>query len=140
MRISDWSSDLCSSDLWIEDRALARADPHAKWHRPLPGRASALCRRFALRPIVGLRHRRARGAGPARRSLAGGTGDLHVARLPDTRQPGRGGGWAGVRRHGSQWWHHHLLRSEEHTSELQSIMRISYAVLCLKKKKTNTTQ
>src|SRR3546814_9851379 len=28
-------------------------------------------------------------------------------------------------------------RSEEHTSELQSLMRISYAVLCLKKKKTN---
>src|SRR3546814_4209790 len=31
------------------------------------------------------------------------------------------------------------LRSEEHTSELQSLMRISYAVFCLKKKKTNTT-
>src|SRR3546814_6520328 len=30
------------------------------------------------------------------------------------------------------------LRSEEHTSELQSLMRISYAVFCLKKKKTNT--
>src|SRR3546814_1080685 len=30
------------------------------------------------------------------------------------------------------------LRSEEHTSELQSLMRISYAVLCLKKKKQNT--
>src|SRR3546814_9152020 len=30
-----------------------------------------------------------------------------------------------------------LGRSEEHTSELQSLMRISYAVLCLKKKKTN---
>src|SRR3546814_7465851 len=29
------------------------------------------------------------------------------------------------------------VRSEEHTSELQSLMRISYAVLCLKKKKTN---
>src|SRR3546814_4550932 len=29
----------------------------------------------------------------------------------------------------------HLLRSEEHTSELQSLMRISYAVFCLKKKK-----
>src|SRR3546814_5521041 len=28
---------------------------------------------------------------------------------------------------------HHLLRSEEHTSELQSLMRISYAVFCLKK-------
>src|SRR3546814_19989398 len=36
---------------------------------------------------------------------------------------------------------HHLLailrRSEEHTSELQSLMRISYAVFCLKKKNTN---
>src|SRR3546814_7642688 len=36
-------------------------------------------------------------------------------------------------------WPHgclHFLRSEEHTSELQSLMRISYAVFCLKKKKT----
>src|SRR3546814_8060826 len=32
-----------------------------------------------------------------------------------------------------------LPRSEEHTSELQSLMRISYAVFCLKKKKINTT-
>src|SRR3546814_2842066 len=31
-------------------------------------------------------------------------------------------------------------RSEEHTSELQSLMRISYAVFCLKKKKTNEQQ
>src|SRR3546814_8193354 len=31
-------------------------------------------------------------------------------------------------------------RSEEHTSELQSLMRISYAVFCLKKKKQNTTR
>src|SRR3546814_5769327 len=31
-------------------------------------------------------------------------------------------------------------RSEEHTSELQSLMRISYAVFCLKKKKTTTTK
>src|SRR3546814_7674337 len=31
-------------------------------------------------------------------------------------------------------------RSEEHTSELQSLMRISYAVFCLKKKKTNNTK
>src|SRR3546814_6940710 len=37
---------------------------------------------------------------------------------------------------------HEQLRSEEHTSELQSLMRISYAVFCLKKKKKhrNTTQ
>src|SRR3546814_8616225 len=32
-----------------------------------------------------------------------------------------------------------ILRSEEHTSELQSLMRISYAVFCLKKKKTQKT-
>src|SRR3546814_5480727 len=32
------------------------------------------------------------------------------------------------------------MRSEEHTSELQSLMRISYAVFCLKKKNTHTTQ
>src|SRR3546814_9365562 len=32
------------------------------------------------------------------------------------------------------------LRSEEHTSELQSLMRISYAVLCLKKKQSETTR
>src|SRR3546814_6312155 len=44
------------------------------------------------------------------------------------------------------WRHRRLVhrqfiwtRSEEHTSELQSLMRISYAVFCLKKKKTNTS-
>src|SRR3546814_3596596 len=35
--------------------------------------------------------------------------------------------------------HPYGLRSEEHTSELQSLMRISYAVFCLKKKKTHST-
>src|SRR3546814_7479648 len=41
------------------------------------------------------------------------------------------GGTGGTRRWRS---HHTLYRSEEHTSELQSLMRISYAVFCLKKK------
>src|SRR3546814_9647638 len=36
--------------------------------------------------------------------------------------------------------HLDALRSEEHTSELQSLMRISYAVFCLKKKKHTTTK
>src|SRR3546814_3689353 len=40
----------------------------------------------------------------------------------------------GVLRHAD----HQAARSEEHTSELQSLMRISYAVFCLKKKKNNT--
>src|SRR3546814_2443016 len=47
---------------------------------------------------------------------------------------------------GSQWRLYALffvfggLRSEEHTSELQSLMRISYAVFCLKKKKKKTSK
>src|SRR3546814_4853966 len=40
---------------------------------------------------------------------------------------------------GSSKPHEDVARSEEHTSELQSLMRISYAVFCLKKKKTNQT-
>src|SRR3546814_9444057 len=36
--------------------------------------------------------------------------------------------------------HHRASRSEEHTSELQSLMRISYAVFCLKKKKKTTNK
>src|SRR3546814_7434084 len=44
------------------------------------------------------------------------------------------------RKHHSLWRHRNLVwgRSEEHTSELQSLMRISYAVFCLKKKNTQT--
>src|SRR3546814_8192029 len=38
----------------------------------------------------------------------------------------------------SYCWHHDGRRSEEHTSELQSLMRISYAVFCLKKKTCTT--
>src|SRR3546814_8618576 len=38
-------------------------------------------------------------------------------------------------RPGSPWRDYYVWRSEEHTSELQSLMRISYAVFCLKKKK-----
>src|SRR3546814_3914373 len=41
-----------------------------------------------------------------------------------------------LRRH----WEINLLRSEEHTSELQSLMRISYAVFCLNKKNNNKQQ
>src|SRR3546814_9755432 len=37
-----------------------------------------------------------------------------------------------------KWKNPQALRSEEHTSELQSLMRISYAVFCWKKKKNNT--
>src|SRR3546814_6936782 len=57
------------------------------------------------------------------------SGDINIYALFVERAFGliRRGGMAG------------LLRSEEHTSELQSLMRISYAVFCLKKKNTNTS-
>src|SRR3546814_902343 len=41
--------------------------------------------------------------------------------------------------HGEDWFEDWFHRSEEHTSELQSLMRISYAVFCLKKKNKSQT-
>src|SRR3546814_2474645 len=57
---------------------------------------------------------------------ATGAGEVHLrpAVLPR----------AGLRDLAAELLRHHLERSEEHTSELQSLMRISYAVFCLKKK------
>src|SRR3546814_3103098 len=78
MRISDWSSDVCSSDLIPPRR---RVVPQFEISE---GRAGA---------------------------------DLHKGPFS------------------ALWRNEHINRSEEHTSELQSLMRISYAVFCLKKKK-----
>src|SRR3546814_7908188 len=55
---------------------------------------------------------------------------MHIAGFTRSLRPG-------VEVHGA---HHRALRSEEHTSELQSLMRISYAVFCLTKKKQNTIE
>src|SRR3546814_3712055 len=52
----------------------------------------------------------------------------------ELQAPQQGGGIDEVQRDGAAG----LARSEEHTSELQSLMRISYAVFCLKKKKVST--
>src|SRR3546814_6883022 len=60
--------------------------------------------------------------GRARREISGSPGDPHHALVP-----GKGRTRSGV-----------PARSEEHTSELQSLMRISYAVFCLQKKKKST--
>src|SRR3546814_1104178 len=56
------------------------------------------------------------------------------------RRAGRSGSRTSSRRCGLRQGGAHCTaaRSEEHTSELQSLMRISYAVFCLKKKKTKT--
>src|SRR3546814_4341508 len=70
-------------------------------------------------------------AQPARTAARDGPDRLRHRRtaLADRRRQG----WAGDDQHPAQ------PRSEEHTSELQSLMRISYAVFCLKKKNNNNT-
>src|SRR3546814_8823929 len=87
MRISDWSSDVCSSDLCSPD------EPFIK---------EAISRERADLPLGKIEYA----------DLRQGRGHLQTALFGE--QP------------------HHMVRSEEHTSELQSLMRISSAVFCLK--------
>src|SRR3546814_2194984 len=104
MRISDWSSDVCSSDLPARGRQqLLRPPRRAVEVQPELGRERR-------RQVLRRRHAVVRRAAP----------DLVTGRSPT-------GANVVVATFS--------LRSEEHTSELQSLMRISYAVFCLKKKK-----
>src|SRR3546814_7752965 len=124
MRISDWSSDVCSSDL-----AVHGDDP-----RPGSGGHD--------RPAADPRAARP-GCGETPSERAGRPAEAHpmeqTAFPPDRRRRGGQGERPGFDRAGPD--HRHSggrrmkIRSEEHTSELQSLMRISYAVFCLKKKK-----
>src|SRR3546814_4297631 len=99
MRISDWSSDVCSSDLG------------ARSEGPCPAAADEQAR--ASSPDGGDGH-------PSRLARWNGDPGAGVVHARSHRLCGR-----------TPQKHH---RSEEHTSELQSLMRISYAVFCLKKK------
>src|SRR3546814_10115898 len=108
MRISDWSSDGCSSD---HERLPARGDglgDRLEVDLGLAGAGHAVQQRDREGIVVG-GGAHACAQGLDRRDL-----------LPGELRPGR--------------------RSEGHTSELQSLMRLSYAVLCLKKKKQQYTQ
>src|SRR3546814_5223175 len=126
MRISDWSSDVCSSDLVEARRAPVAPAVDADVHAPDGAVAG---------PGQAADHQRAAPVGHRRLRAGAGDDRLHV------HQPGEAprlavGQQVGVLRG--------LLavvpgRSEEHTSELQSLMRISYAVFCLKKKKHEST-
>src|SRR3546814_2161688 len=108
MRISDWSSDVCSSDLRV---------PHPPRNSSARGasrlRSGWRCGSARSRKCSSRRYHSAR-TSPKRLAPA------HEP-IPRVRR--------GSRSRPSQ------ARSEEHTSELQSLMRISYAVFCLKKKK-----
>src|SRR3546814_7127457 len=106
MRISDWSSDVCSSDLLQDDVAGAWA-PLATLVR-LPTLDGLQCDDHACH-LTG-RDLYLLAAVATTADFAG------AVEVPD--------GFTGSG----------IARSEEHTSELQSLMRISYAVFCLKKK------
>src|SRR3546814_8479686 len=116
MRISDWSSDVCSSDLLL--CALA----------PTLRRGVDRSSSTRFRAGCGLE-------GP-QLPLRSMRSQVDCAALPDLRRamwPLRPclRPWPCPSRSSE-------LRSEEHTSELQSLMRISYAVFCLKKKHNDT--
>src|SRR3546814_3650855 len=152
MRISDWSSDVCSSDLRYDQQPCAwRNISHGG---QLYGHGGEPARR-AFRPGLGRRRFRQHPAhstqSPAPRQR-GGTGDGAMSQISlPLDWTGREKGETFLLsesnslavRHLDHWgiWPVRTTiltgpprRSEEHTSELQSLMRISYAVFCLKKK------
>src|SRR3546814_93114 len=187
MRISDWSSDVCSSDLTrgsrpsfphqrryrshhrrvapvgprlpvAPQRHVRFCDPRSSARLPVPrarpagGKAAPLC--APVRRIGGVRVG-TQGTAPQSAAAAGSEPDRDRGfprlRLRPRRQLHRRGGREDARRSlsdartrqarartdalvGARFLEAHP-RSEEHTSELQSLMRISYAVFCLKKKR-----
>src|SRR3546814_1733970 len=118
MRISDWSSDVCSSDLTGEDRT--------DHYLPLTQVADSIRRHRALTPIP---HRT---GGPARYHAVDGLKARLGLITPLTHNF-----CADCNRMRMTCEGKIFMRSEEHTSELQSLMRISYAVFSLTQK-TNT--
>src|SRR3546814_4009438 len=131
MRISDWSSDVCSSDLRIVD--IDRRD-----HGPGPAaRIRGRTGPFEIIAVIDsyqqlVRQRAGVELEPHVHVAGEDLGMRHcLVRITVDNTPG-------LRRAVDK----RIGRSEEHTSELQSLMRISYAVFCLKKKNTksvNTT-
>src|SRR3546814_3377961 len=101
MRISDWSSDVCSSDL------LAAAPVVTAQGVPVEEDRDAFLEEVREKLAATVKS----------------DGDKSDDRFREALR-------LAARRTATAW------RSEEHTSELQSLMRISYAVFCLKTKKT----
>src|SRR3546814_3362927 len=118
MRISDWSSDVCSSDLFIDVSAVE-----------------------SMTSMIGdavMRHE-LDGSVPAC------DGNRHADMAPHNAYPCRDGEWLSIAVSSDAAWQQlanamgqprlamrFASRSEEHTSELQSLMRTSSAVFCLK--------
>src|SRR3546814_1994036 len=125
MRISDWSSDVCSSDLAAA--GVASACGRLCQIDQCRQQASTIFEQLASEQYIeidcvqrieaGLKTKRLFGQAQKRHSCRCGPA-IFVEEPSDESLKGI------------------EPRSEEHTSELQSLMRISYAVFCLKKKKT----
>src|SRR3546814_7359608 len=131
MRISDWSSDVCSSDLLgtrlqealkaadiLEAKGLPTTVADLRFAKPLDEK---LIRKLLTTHEVAV---------TIEEGSIGGLG-AHVLTLASD---------CGLIDAGLKLRTLRLPRSEEHTSELQSLMRISYAVFCLKKKNTKKTK
>src|SRR3546814_6209410 len=113
MRMSDWSSDVCSSDLTLLSPAAARDSAAACSHCLLP---------------VGRLGQKRSVNGEDRMFCCYGCCIAYQVRHGVSEE------------HEAAWLLVRLgVRSEEHTSELQSLLRISYAVFCLKQKKNTHT-
>src|SRR3546814_6982267 len=117
MRISDWSSDVCSSDLFYDYDDKRKPTPSpvvAEIIDDFRNRAGLKRRDISDDEIVArtLYTMVNEGAKILEEDIAQRASDIDVVWLYG--------------------------RSEEHTSEIQSLMRISYAVFCLKKKTNNT--
>src|SRR3546814_9882426 len=136
MRISDWSSDVCSSDL-PRGGEVERADVQVGELVGREQRHPAAAGRDAGE-VVGqvLVRGDPRAVADPHAGQRVAVAEVQVVLGAQARQVGVDGGRADVdRRRAVIVLVLEQGRSEEHTSELQSLMRISYAVFCLKKKK-----
>src|SRR3546814_3967303 len=129
MRISDWSSDVCSSGSFIinpqEILYNLEMDDASFNDQGYDIRAVSICKLgpddFITTPSP----------------VISGLKDTYSPRLFGSAQPANV--VLGVSDEIRLNFNETIARSEEHTSELQSLMRISYAVFCLKKKKLRST-
>src|SRR3546814_9357486 len=118
MRISDWSSDVCSSDLLVGNPPFEMDVIEGfldRAHQILPddGLVAMVLPAYAFQT-------------PSRVSKWMDRFAIDVNMIPRTLFPGLSKPLV---------WAKYTTRSEEQTSEIQSLMRNSYAVFCLKKKK-----